>query len=128
MSRGWAELGGEPLPEGVIEIDAVSHVRLFPRVAAVVHHGGAGTTTTAARAGVPQIVVPHIADQYYWARRIALLGLGPPPILRARFSADTLRSAIAETLENELLGERTRSFGERLRARACVDPGFVFAP
>jgi vancomycin aglycone glucosyltransferase len=45
-------------------------------VAAVVHHGGAGTTTTAARAGAPQVVVPQIADQPYWAGRVAELGIG----------------------------------------------------
>lgn len=45
-------------------------------MAAVVHHGGAGTTTTAARAGAPQVVVPQIADQPYWASRVADLGIG----------------------------------------------------
>jgi vancomycin aglycone glucosyltransferase len=39
------------------------------RLAAVgVHHGGTGTTT-AARAGAPQVVVPHWADQPHWAGR-----------------------------------------------------------
>jgi vancomycin aglycone glucosyltransferase len=41
-----------------------------------VHHGGAGTTTTAARAGAPQMVLPQMADQPYWARRVADLGIG----------------------------------------------------
>jgi vancomycin aglycone glucosyltransferase len=45
-------------------------------VAAVVHHGGAGTTTTATRAGAPQVVVPQMADQPYWAGRVAGLGIG----------------------------------------------------
>ncbi|HEY1920480.1 MAG TPA: nucleotide disphospho-sugar-binding domain-containing protein [Streptosporangiaceae bacterium] len=45
-------------------------------MAAVVHHGGAGTTTTAARAGAPQVVVPQMADQPYWAGRVAQLGVG----------------------------------------------------
>ncbi|GAA2651316.1 hypothetical protein GCM10010307_61070 [Streptomyces vastus] len=40
-------------------------------MAAVVHHGGAGTTTTAARAGAPRL-----ADQPYWAGRVADLGIG----------------------------------------------------
>ena len=40
------------------------------------HHGGAGTTTTAARAGAPQVVVPQIGDQPYWAGRVADLGIG----------------------------------------------------
>ncbi|WP_440588723.1 nucleotide disphospho-sugar-binding domain-containing protein [Geodermatophilus sabuli] len=32
--------------------------------------------TTAARAGVPQVVVPRGGDQVYWARRVAELGIG----------------------------------------------------
>ncbi|MER7129298.1 nucleotide disphospho-sugar-binding domain-containing protein, partial [Streptosporangium saharense] len=44
--------------------------------AAVVHHGGAGTTTTAARAGAPQVIVPQVADQPYWAGRVTELGVG----------------------------------------------------
>ncbi len=125
VSRGWAGLGGGPAPEGVLEIDSVSHVRLFPRVAAVVHHGGAGTVTAAARAGVPQIVVPHLADQYYWGRRVELLGLGPPALPRRRLRASTLAAALAATLDNEVVAERARELGERLRARATVDPSFV---
>jgi vancomycin aglycone glucosyltransferase len=54
----------------------VNQQALFRRVAAVVHHGGAGTTTTAARAGAPQVIVPQIVDQPYWAARIAGLGVG----------------------------------------------------
>jgi vancomycin aglycone glucosyltransferase len=41
-----------------------------------VHHGGAGTTTTAALAGAPQVVIPQIYDQHYWAQRIHHLGIG----------------------------------------------------
>jgi vancomycin aglycone glucosyltransferase len=41
-----------------------------------VHHGGSGTTTTATRAGAPQVVVPQLVDQPYWADRVADLGIG----------------------------------------------------
>ena len=54
----------------------VNHQALFPRVAAVIHHGGAGTTTTAAQAGVPQVIVPQVADQPYWAHQLVRLGIG----------------------------------------------------
>ncbi|HTF33415.1 MAG TPA: glycosyltransferase [Myxococcota bacterium] len=127
VSRGWAGLGGVPLPEGVLEIGAVCHVRLFPRLAAVVHHGGAGTTTAAARAGIPQIVVPHVADQYYWARRVELLGIGPPAIPRKRFSARTLEAALTTLLENEIVAERASELGARLRARAAVEVDSVLS-
>jgi vancomycin aglycone glucosyltransferase len=54
----------------------VNQQLLFPRVAAVIHHGGAGTTFAAARAGTPQLIVPQVADQFYWAGRVADLGIG----------------------------------------------------
>lgn len=75
LARGWAELA----PDGDDDCFAIGEVNqqaLFRRVAAVVHHGGAGTTTTAARAGVPQVVVPQGADQVYWALRVIALGIG----------------------------------------------------
>jgi UDP:flavonoid glycosyltransferase YjiC (YdhE family) len=117
VSEGWAGLGRVALPEGVLAIGEVSHALLFPRVAAVVHHGGAGTTASAARAGVPQIVVPHLLDQFYFARRVTLLGLGPPPLPRRRLDASSLAALLEETLENEALAERTGELGERLRRR-----------
>ncbi|NUR98113.1 MAG: glycosyltransferase family 1 protein [Kribbellaceae bacterium] len=72
LGRGWSELGADDS----FVVGEVNQQALFPRVAAVVHHGGAGTTTTAARAGVPQVVVPLVADQPYWASRVAALGIG----------------------------------------------------
>ncbi len=50
--------------------------RLFPRAAAVVHQGGVGTTQQALRAGRPQIVVPHLGDQFDNGARVARLGCG----------------------------------------------------
>jgi UDP:flavonoid glycosyltransferase YjiC (YdhE family) len=121
VSEGWAGLAQQALPEGVLAIGSVSHARLFPRLAAVVHHGGAGTTTTAARAGVPQIVVPHLFDQIYWGERVAALGLGPPPIRRTRLSEERLAAALREALENEVIQERARELGVRLRDRLARD-------
>lgn len=49
---------------------------LFPRAAAIVHQGGVGTTQQALRAGRPQLVVPHLGDQYDNAARVVRLGTG----------------------------------------------------
>jgi len=123
IGAGWAELGDGPLPEGVLAIEAVSHPTLFPRCAAIVHHGGAGTTTTAARAGVPQIVVPHIADQFYWARRVTQLGVSVPAMARRRLDAAGLAAALETILDNEIVTERARDLGAQLRAEAAAsDP------
>ena len=126
ISEGWAELGGGRLPEGVMQVGSVSHPALFQRVAAVVHHGGAGTTTTAARAGVPQILVPHLLDQHYWAQRVQLLGIGAPPVRRSRLTADLLASTITATLESKLVAERAQLLGTRLRESIGADPTATF--
>ncbi|MGW2400072.1 glycosyltransferase [Kitasatospora sp. NPDC001664] len=99
LSRGWAGLAAEEAADLHV-VDEVNQQELFGRVAAVVHHGGAGTTTTAARAGVPQVLVPQLADQPSWARRVAELGIGvahdgPVP------SFDSLSAALAAALTPE---------------------------
>ncbi|MGK3984467.1 glycosyltransferase [Sorangium sp. So ce136] len=115
LSSGWAGIG-----EGVRDprckvIGAVHHAALFPRLSAVVHHGGAGTTAAALRAGVPQIIVPHMFDQHYWGSRVSASGLGPAPLKR-RFSADALASAIRRTLGDTTMARRARAVAERVRA------------
>jgi UDP:flavonoid glycosyltransferase YjiC (YdhE family) len=84
------------LPPGVFVCSDADHSVLFPRVDLIVHHGGAGTTATALRSGVPQLVVPHIVDQFFHGRRIAELGVGPAPVPKAKLSA----AVIAEALKN----------------------------
>ncbi|MDX3454006.1 glycosyltransferase [Streptomyces sp. ME02-8801-2C] len=76
VGRGWADLALIDDQDDCLAVGDVNHQSLFPRVAAVVHHGGAGTTTTVARAGAPQVIVPQIVDQPYWAARVAELGIG----------------------------------------------------
>jgi vancomycin aglycone glucosyltransferase len=118
IGAGWAELGRGPLPAHVMVAGSVSHPTLFARCAAVVHHGGAGTTTTAARAGAPQVLVPHAVDQFYWGRQIERFGLGVATRARRRLGARELAEALAAVLDNEVLRERTRSIGAELRAEA----------
>jgi vancomycin aglycone glucosyltransferase len=76
LGSGWAELALTDDQDDCFVVGEVNQQALFRRVAAVVHHGGAGTTMTAGRAGAPQVVVPQIVDQPYWAGRVAELGIG----------------------------------------------------
>lgn len=123
ISQGWAGFGDTALPAWVELVGDVPHELLFPRVAAVVHHGGAGTTTSAARAGVPQLAMPHVLDQYYWGHRIHALGLGPAPLPRARLRPDRLGVALRGLLEAEWLFERAARFGETLRDEFSLGEG-----
>jgi vancomycin aglycone glucosyltransferase len=119
VSQGWAGLAEGPLPEGVMAVPSVCHARLFPRCAAIVHHGGAGTTSTAARAGVPQVIVPHLADQFYWARRVSLMGLGPPPVYRRRLDSGHLADALRHAGE-DIVVDRARQIGAELQGQDPV--------
>ncbi|MFI1066006.1 MULTISPECIES: glycosyltransferase [Streptomyces] len=76
LARGWAGLAPIDDADDCFLVGEVNQQALFARVATVVHHGGAGTTTTATRSGTPQVVVPMIGDQPWWATRVAELGIG----------------------------------------------------
>jgi len=117
ISAGWAGLGAGPLTDDVLAVGAVPHAKLFPRVAAVVHHGGAGTTSSAARAGAPQVLVPHLLDQFYFARRVRELGIGVATAARRGLDFAALAQCIDAVLDNEIVAERAATLGQRMRAR-----------
>jgi vancomycin aglycone glucosyltransferase len=101
--RGWADLSVESSGPDCLTIEEVNQQALFRRVAAVVHHGGAGTTTTTAFAGAPQVVIPQMYDQHYWAERVRVLGIGvahkpgtPTTDSLTEVLARALRSEVAE--------------------------------
>jgi sterol 3beta-glucosyltransferase len=94
--------------------------RLFPQMAAVVHHGGSGTTALGMRAGVPTVVVHFMMDQPFWGRRVVDLGVGAGPIPFSRLSVDRLATAIQTAATNGTIQERAAILGERIRAEDGV--------
>jgi sterol 3beta-glucosyltransferase/vancomycin aglycone glucosyltransferase len=105
----------------VLMIGRVSHAALFPACAAVVHHGGAGTTHTALAAGVPSIVVPHVADQYFWADELRRIGVALKPVSRRPLSAKTLGDRIRETIGNAALRIRAQELGAKVGSENGVE-------
>ena len=101
LSEGWAGLAPSEPGNDCLTIGDVDHAKLFPRMAAIIHHGGAGTTATAARAGTAQVIVPHNYDQFYWAHRVQELGVGVPGPLRDEITVDNLAQALREALRPE---------------------------
>ncbi|MFB7371995.1 glycosyltransferase [Streptomyces sp. NPDC056222] len=98
-------------------VDEAPHAWLLPRTAGVVHHGGAGTTTTALRSGVPSTAVPHQFDQHYYARRLALLGVGPTAVPRRKLdSAGLARMMMAMTRAPEAAEYRQRAIRTSVEA------------
>jgi UDP:flavonoid glycosyltransferase YjiC (YdhE family) len=97
------------------------HLNLFPKMAAVIHHGGAGTTATAAISGVPQIIVPHILDQYFWGHQIYRAKLGPRPIWRSELTSKKLATAILECLSNEDLWQKVRDASSIIKQQDSIE-------
>jgi UDP:flavonoid glycosyltransferase YjiC (YdhE family) len=116
LASGWGGLQKKDLPDSVFMIDSIPHDWLFPCVAAVVHHGGAGTTAAGLKAGVPAIVIPFFADQPYWGKRVADLGVGPAPIPRQKLTADRLAQAIQIAMSDKALQQRAKDLGSKIQA------------
>ena len=126
LSAGWAGLALVDDEPDCLSIGEVNQQALFRRVAAVVHHGGAGTTTAAAAAGAPQVVVPQMFDQFYFARRVDRLGIGTAHA-PAEPTADSLLGALRHVLDGEVaqrartVAGQVRTDGAATAARRLID-------
>jgi vancomycin aglycone glucosyltransferase len=127
VSRGWADLDLVDGQADCFAIGEVNHQRLFGELAAVIHHGGAGTTQTAARAGVPQVVVPiRLADNPYWAGRVAARQVGaaldgPTATLESLGAAFDTALAPETRARAAALGAEIRTDGAAVAARLLLD-------
>ncbi|MBX9614578.1 MAG: glycosyltransferase [Caulobacteraceae bacterium] len=95
---------------------------LFPRAAAIVHQGGVGTTQQALRAGRPQLVVPHLGDQFDNAARVVRLGCGAT-LGRGRYRADRVEAV----LERLLADSGVEATATRLGVVAAQEDGAAVA-
>lgn len=120
LLTGWGGAGKVKSSRRLFVTEAVPHSWLFPRVAAVVHHGGAGTTAAGLRAGLPSILIPYTADQFFWGRRVAALGVGPRAIPRQRLTLSRLIDALRAATAGPEMSLRAAALGEKLRAEDGV--------
>ena len=127
LSQGWANLTPGEMRDDCLSIGDVNHEKLFPRVAAIVHHGGAGTTAAAARAGRAQVIIPHNYDQFYWAHQIQQLGVGVSGPTRDDLTVEALVQALGECLRPEdttharALAARMELHGARIAAERLAN-------
>jgi UDP:flavonoid glycosyltransferase YjiC (YdhE family) len=116
LASGWSGLGKNThISEEVFVLESAPHTWLLPQMSAVVHHGGVGTTGAGMRAGVPNIVIPHFADQFFWGRQVATLGAGPQPIPRQKLTAEKLAQAITQTATDPTMRQRAATLGQKIR-------------
>jgi len=83
VTLGWHPIAPEQkaelkraLPAGTRLLNWAPYDHVLPRCRIVIHHGGMGTTHSAVVHGLPQIVVPHAADQRIQGRRAAEAKVG----------------------------------------------------
>ncbi|PKL35427.1 MAG: hypothetical protein CVV44_21720 [Spirochaetae bacterium HGW-Spirochaetae-1] len=116
IQRGWGMIEAASCPDNVHFVDYVPHDYLFKNVRMVVHHGGAGTSYAACRAGVPSLVVHHIADQKYYGRVLEDIGVAPRSMDRKKFSSRLLAAGIRRILNDSGMAVRARALGETMHA------------
>ena len=131
LARGWADMALIDEQKDCFLVGEVNQQALFRHCAVVVHHGGAGTTVTATRAGSPQVIVPQIVDQPYWAARVAALSIGvahdgPTPTFESLSAAlkaalkpeiRARASAVASTIPTDGAMVAAKLLIERIEAR-----------
>ncbi len=105
----------EALPGGTRLLNWVDYDHVLPRLRVIVHHGGMGTTHAAIVHAIPQVIVPHAADQRGQARRARQAKVGlelTSPDVRRGQLVDAVR-AITST---EWVLERVRALAQEFAA------------
>ncbi|MFZ5879243.1 MAG: glycosyltransferase, partial [Chloroflexota bacterium] len=120
FATGWGGLQTDALPNTIFPIREIPHAWLFPRMAALVHHGGMGTTAAGLRAGIPSVILPIGADQFFWANRVQKLQVG---LSKNYFKKTTkqLASVITKAMRDPILRENAAVLGEKIRAEQGVE-------
>ncbi len=116
ISAFWQKQTGEQNEPNVFFVRQAPHTKLFPKMDLIIHHGGAGTTATATASGIPQVIIPHILDQYYHGQKIYEAGLGPKPVWRAHLNSHNLIRAMDAALSNPDMRQKA------LEAGNSIDP------
>jgi rhamnosyltransferase subunit B len=100
-----------------LSVEYAPFSRVYPHCAVVIHHGGAGTVAQSLRAGVPTLVVPWGADQFFHGALIERLGVGR--VISRRKYPDTARDALSALLTQK----RYRLRAQELAARIAGEDG-----
>jgi UDP:flavonoid glycosyltransferase YjiC (YdhE family) len=87
-------------PPNVTVAGYIPQEELLSRCAAVISHGGSGTFLGALAAGVPQVIVPLMADQYLNADAGVEGGVAVA-LRREDVSVDALRAALDSVLDDD---------------------------
>jgi UDP:flavonoid glycosyltransferase YjiC (YdhE family) len=121
ISKFWDDPNEYEGSNDVFFIGKFPHLMLFPYMSVIVHHGGAGTTATSVLSGIPQIIIPHVLDQFYWGYRVYCSGLGPKPIWRSRLTSKKLAKAIRKCLTDEHIRHKAKEASKMIDPQESIE-------
>lgn len=108
------------LPRGTRLLNWAPYDHLLPRCRIAIHHGGIGTTHSAVIHGVPQIVVPHAADQRIQGRRAADAKVGLH-LTAHDVRQGQLREGVRAIMEADWVRENARRLAREMAALGGVE-------
>lgn len=120
VANGHADLSAlGTLPANVRLAGYIPLSALLPTCAAVVHHGGPGSAANALAVGVPQLALPHMADQFDISAALRRRGVG---LVRhpEEATAETLRRDMRLLLDDDGLRLRATEVAEENAALPSV--------
>jgi UDP:flavonoid glycosyltransferase YjiC (YdhE family) len=106
-----------PLPGSVRVERFVPQGVLLPHLAVVAHHGGSGTMLGALAHGLPQLLLPHGADQFMNAQALVDSGAGLR-LLPEQITPQTVADAVQALLREA----RHREAASRIAAEIAAMP------
>lgn len=120
LSKGWsdrldkkdASVPEVPLPPEVFQIKSAPHDWLFRQIDAAVHHGGCGTTGASLRAGIPTIIKPFFADQFFFGSRVETLGVG---LQLKKANTTVFARALWVATQDQRMIDKAAYLGEKIR-------------
>ena len=103
-----------PVPENFLIRPSVPQVEILRRAAAFVTHAGMNSVQEALYHGVPLVMAPQAADQFWISARAREIGAGV--VLPRRPRRGAIAKAVAEVLSHPAYAEAARHAGASLHA------------
>jgi len=102
------------IPGNFIVKPFVPQLQLLPRAALFITHSGMNSVSEGLWAGVPLLMIPQAADQFFIAQRVQRLGAGKM-LRKTKLNAHRLRKAAEEILAQPAFQLRSANIGASLR-------------
>lgn len=108
------------VPDNVTVVSWIPQVEVLAAASLFVTHGGFNSTKEALSLGVPLVVIPLGADQYYTAERVQAIGLGLT-VDSEEPAVDTIRDRARRVLDAPAYARRAARFAAEMAALPPLD-------